>query len=163
SIVVTDTPDVLQKIAMYLDQENRALTRRVRLLFEELTVAMQDGLEVGVDWNLVFSSAKVAATLLSPAAGTSADAGGLGISLTDGPFSGSEAVIRALNDVGKVVRRNSLPVLTLNRRPITHAVRTTFSYIDRIETTAVASGTGLALPSIAVSQREETVGSILTL
>src|SRR5690606_16726431 len=42
SIVVTDTPEVLNRIALYLEQENRALTRRVRLVFEELTVAVQD-------------------------------------------------------------------------------------------------------------------------
>jgi hypothetical protein len=56
-----------------------------------------------------------------------------------------------------------VPVLTLNRRPVTHAVRTTFSYIDQVQTTALASGTGLALPSVSVSQRDETVGSVLTL
>src|SRR5690606_24072729 len=63
----------------------------------------------------------------------------------------------------QVVRRSSLPVLTLNRRPVTHAVRTTFSYIDKVQTSALASGTGMALPSVSVSQREETVGSLLTL
>jgi len=56
-----------------------------------------------------------------------------------------------------------MPVLTLNRRPVTHAVRTTFSYIDRVETTALGAAAGLALPSVSVSQREETVGSLLTL
>jgi hypothetical protein len=72
-------------------------------------------------------------------------------------------VIRALSKVGKIVRRSSVPVLTLNRRPVTHAVRTTFSYIDQVQTTALASGTGMALPSVSVSQRDETVGSVLTL
>src|SRR5690606_4296896 len=42
SIVVTDTPDVLQQIARYLEHENRALTRRVRLIFEELTIVVND-------------------------------------------------------------------------------------------------------------------------
>src|SRR3546814_7313368 len=41
SIVVTDTPDVLNRIALYLERENRALTRRVRLVFEELTVVVR--------------------------------------------------------------------------------------------------------------------------
>src|SRR5690606_15582390 len=63
----------------------------------------------------------------------------------------------------QVVRRSSLPVLTLNRRPVTHAVRTTFSYIDKVQTSALASGTNMALPSVSVSQRDETVGSLLTL
>src|SRR5690606_16185126 len=70
SIVVTDTPEALQRIGAYLEQENRALTRRVRLVFEELTVVVQDSAEAGLDWNLVFSSAKLAAAMVVPGAGT---------------------------------------------------------------------------------------------
>lgn len=162
SIIVTDMPHVLQRISRYLDQENRSLTRRVRLVFEELTVVLNDQAEAGLDWNLVFSSAKAAAALTMPGSAM-ADAGSLSLGLNHGPFQGSDAMIKALSQAGQVVRRSSMPVLTLNRRPVTHAVRTTFSYIDKVETTAMASGTGLALPSVTVSQREETVGSLITL
>ena len=162
TIVVTDTPDVLGRIASYLDHENRSLTRRVRLVFEEVTVLVHDHAEAGLDWNLVYSSAKIAAGLAMPGSALG-EAGALSVGLTDGPFNGSDAIVRALSRVGQVVRRSSLPVLTLNRRPVTHAVRTTFSYIDKVQTSALASGTGMALPSVSVSQREETVGSLLTL
>lgn len=162
SIVITDTPDVLQRISLYLEHENRALTRRVRLVFEELTVAVHDNAEAGLDWNLVFSSAKVAASMAIPGSSL-ADAASLTLGLNQGPFQGSDAIVKALSQVGQVVRRSSMPVLTLNRRPVTHAVRTTFSYIDKVQTTALASGSGMALPSVSVSQREETVGSLITL
>ncbi len=162
SIVITDTPEVLQRIGRYLDHENRAMTRRVRLVFEELTVVLSDSAEAGLDWNLVFSSAKIAASMAMPGSNL-VDAGSLSLGLNQGSFQGSDAVIKALSQVGQVVRRSSMPVLTLNRRPVTHAVRTTFSYIDKVQTTALASGTGLALPSVSVSQREETVGSLITL
>ncbi|HEY9279499.1 MAG TPA: hypothetical protein VIP51_05435 [Eoetvoesiella sp.] len=162
SIVVTDTPDVLQRISQYLDNENRALTRRVRLVFEEVTLLTREEAEAGLDWNLVFSSAKIAATASIPGSSL-AEAASLGIGLNEGGFGGSDAVVRALGQVGQIVRRSSMPVLTLNRRPITHAVRTTFSYIDQVQTTALATGAGLALPSVSVSQKEETVGSLITL
>jgi type IVB pilus formation R64 PilN family outer membrane protein len=162
SIVVTDTPEVLDNIARYLDAENRSLTRRVRLVFEELTVLANDTAQAGIDWNLVFSSATLAAGLAVGGI-AAADAGALDLGLKRGPFQGSEAIVKALGQVGKVVRRSSLPVLTLNRRPVTHAVRTTFSYIDKVETTALGAQAGIALPSVSVSQREETVGSMLTL
>lgn len=162
SIVVTDTPDVLDRIAHYLDQENRALTRRVRLVFEELTVALSEQAQASIDWNLIFSSARLAAGLAVPALakGTS---GQLGMDIVQGPFSGSEAVIRALGESVRLVRRSSVPILGLNRRPVSHAVRTTFSYIDRIETTPVSGDAGLALPAVSVNQKAETVGSLLTL
>lgn len=162
SVVVTDTPEVLQRIAVYLEQENLALTRRVRLVFEEITVAAHDNAEAGLDWNLVFASARVAAAMAMPGSGL-AEAGSLSLGLAEGPFNGSDAVVKALSQVGKVLRRSSVPVLTLNRRPVTHAVRTTFSYIDKVQTTALSTVAGVALPTVSVSQREETVGSLLTL
>lgn len=162
SIVVTDTPDVLERIAQYIDYENRAMTRRVRLIFEEITVALDDHAEAGLDWNLVFSSARIAAALAMPGADSGRVAGSLGVGVGQGPFAGSEAVVRALGEVGQLLRRSSIPMLTLNRRPVTHAVRTTFSYIDRVETTSIPGGSGLALPAVSVSQKEETVGSLLT-
>ncbi|CAM5204278.1 hypothetical protein CDEF62S_02829 [Castellaniella defragrans] len=63
----------------------------------------------------------------------------------------------------QLVRRSSVPMLSLNRRPVTHAVRTTFSYIDRVETTPLSGTNGLAVPAVSVNQKEETVGSLLTL
>ncbi len=161
SIVVTDTPDALERIARYLDIENRALTRRVRLVFEELTVALTDQALASLDWNLIFAGTRVAASLAVPALGT-APSGSLGVGITQGPLSGSEAVVRALGETGRLVRSSTVPMLTLNRRPVTHAVRTTFSYIDRVETTSMPGGAGMALPAVSVNQKEETVGSLLT-
>lgn len=161
-LVVTDTPEVLARVAAFIDRENRALTRRVRLLFEELTVLVDDSAEASVDWELVFAGARVAASAAMSGA-ASADTGVLGIQATDGRYRGSELLVKALSNVGRVVRRNSLPVLTLNRRPVTHAVRTTFSYIDKVETITQRGVHDTTLPSVSVSQREETVGSLITL
>ena len=84
-----------------------------------------------------------------------------------GPFDASRAILSALSASGAVVRHSRVPVLTLNRRPVTHAVRTTFSYIDRVQSTAVpgmtADGANSSLPAVSISQKEETVGSFLTL
>ncbi len=161
SIVVTDIPEALDRIARYLDLENRAMTRRVRLVFEELTVALTDQALASLDWNLIFAGTRLAASLAVPALGT-AQSASLGVGITQGPFSGSEAVIQALGDAGRLVRSSTVPMLTLNRRPVTHAVRTTFSYIDRVETTSVPGGAGISLPAVSVNQKEETVGSLLT-
>lgn len=162
SIVVTDTPAVLDNIAAYLEHENKILTRRVRLVFEEITLSTQDNAQASLDWNVIFSSARVAA-MASMGGGRPIETGIAALGLTQGPFQGSEAIVAALAQVGTVVRRSSVPVLTLNRRPVTHAVRTTFSYIDKVDTTAFSDGMGIALPSVSVSQKEETVGSLLTL
>ncbi|MYN11915.1 hypothetical protein GSY71_01940 [Pusillimonas sp. TS35] len=164
AIVVTDTPDVLDRIAAFIDQENRGLTRRVRLVFEELAVQAHDNAEAGLDWSVVFSSAQAALSAATPGVGAGrAGAAGLVAHAAQGAYGGSEAIVRAVSEVGHVVRRSRFPVLTLNRRPVTHAVRTTFSYIDKVETLSVGAIHGNAVPKVSVSQSEQTVGSLLTI
>jgi len=166
SIVVTDTPEALARVAAYIERENRALTRRVRLMFEEITLVHQDTSTVGLDWNLLYGSARsaVAAIASGSNAGPVASLAG---SITDGPFEGSRALLSALSEIGTVVRHTQVPVLTLNRRPVTHAVRTTFTYIDQVQSTSVGTvndeGVQGALPSVSINQKEETVGVFLTL
>lgn len=160
-LVVTDTPEVLRRVAAFIERENRGMTRRVRLLFEELTVALEDGAEAGIDWNIVFAGARLAGAA-GMAGAASIDSGFLSMGVTEGRFVGSEMLVKALGNAGRIVRRNSFPVLTLNRRPVTHAVRTTFTYIDKVETSQ-RGYLESAVPTVSVSQREETVGSLITL
>ncbi len=166
-VVITDTPAALARVAAFLERENRALTRRVRLLFEEVTVALDDSGEAGIDWNVLYAATRAGAALALPGAGANALAGSLQAQVESGPWQGSSAIVQALDHVGSVTRHVSIPLVTLNRRPVTHAVRTTFSWIDKVQTTALAAstdgGVAASLPSVSVSQKEETVGQFLTL
>lgn len=162
SVVVTDTPEVLDRIGRYLEQESRALTRRVRLIFEEIVVQAHENAEAGINWDLVFNSARVGAAF-GVASGIGGGGPGLVTRAGQGGFKASEAVVRALGETGQIVRHSRVPVMTLNRRPVTHAVRSTFSYIDKVETLALASPAAMAMPNVSVGQREQTVGSLLTL
>jgi type IVB pilus formation R64 PilN family outer membrane protein len=166
SVVITDTRDALDQVGRFIDRENKALTRRVRLVFEEVTVVAKDGQTAAIDWNAIYSAAGAAVSLALPApADVTAGVAGLGVH--SGPFRSSRALISALSEVATVVRHSTVPVLTLNRRPVTHAVRTTFSYIDQVQSTSIsasgAGGAGTALPAVSISQKHETVGSFLTL
>lgn len=166
ALVITDTPEALERVGRYFERENKALTRRVRLVFEEITVISRDSASGGIDWNAVYAAAGGAARLAMPAMPV-AGAGALEVAAGRGPFDASRAILSALSASGAVVRHSRVPVLTLNRRPVTHAVRTTFSYIDRVQSTAVpgmtADGANSSLPAVSISQKEETVGSFLTL
>ena len=166
TLVVTDTPDALDRVARFLERENKALTRRVRLLFEEITLIANTESSAGLDWNVLYAAAGATAKLVVP--GTPVTGAGLMQATAGrGPFAGSQAIVSALSAMGAVVRHSKIPVLTLNRRPVTHAVRTTFSYIDRVQSPAVpgmtSTGVISSLPAVSISQKEETVGSFLTL
>ena len=167
SIVITDTPEVLGEISRYLERENRILTRRVRLIFEEITLVTHQDAELGLDWETLWEQGKVAASLSSTIAGAPIAGATAALGIKPSPTVRSQAVLKALSKYGTVLRHVTIPVLTLNRRPVTHAVRTTFSYIDQVKSTQgaesaltpVRSGLG----SVSVSQKEETVGAFLTL
>jgi hypothetical protein len=124
-------------------------------------------LEFGLDWDALFTQGNFAAAMSAPVAGAGVGVARAAIDAAYGPMQSSKLIVNALAKYGNVVRHVSMPVLTLNKRPVTHAIRTTFSYIDQVKASASgASGlTGAAssLPSMSVSQKEETVGSFLTL
>jgi type IVB pilus formation R64 PilN family outer membrane protein len=162
-VVVTDTRDALDRVATYLDRENKALTRRVRLVFEEIDVVSNNSNEQGIDWNVLYARTE-AALRLSPLTSLASSVAGAGSSIAAGrrEWEGTALVIKAISEVGTIVRRTSVPLQTLNRRPVTHAVRTTFSYIDQVQVTTVASSAGTSTAP-SVTQKEETVGSFLTL
>lgn len=165
-VVVTDTPNALNRVGEFIEGENRALTRRVRLLFEEVTVVLNEEGSAGIDWNLVYTATRAAVNASAAGAVVGQVAGSIATSVHDGRWEGSNAIIRALKEIGTVTRHVKVPLTTLNRRPVTHAVRTTFSWIDRVQTTSVSTthdgGVAGALPSVSVSQKEETVGQFLT-
>lgn len=163
TIIVTDTPSVLDRVEELVERENRVLTRRVRLVFDEVTISTTRDNEAGIDWNLVYTAA-TGATLTSPSTALGQAAGALGVNATSGHWAGSTAIIRALAEVGQIVRKTSVPLQTLNRRPVTHALRHMFTYIDNVQSTAAPSSDGRgSLPSVSVNQKSVTTGTILTL
>lgn len=164
TLVVTDTPDNLQRIAAFVDEQNKIMSRRVRVVLEVIEVVDKDASEVGVDWNIAYGSANRALANLSPASLTSAQAGSLSLGPTAGPFAGSNVVIKALNEVGVVVNRRFFPFLTTSGRPVTQAIRTTFNYVDQVQATSAPQGSSVVTAQQAptVTQKEETVGTFVT-
>lgn len=162
TIVVKDVPQVVQQMARFIESESKVLKQRVRLVFEELTVSLLEEVERSLDWDVIFQRAALSMgfTTAGPAPGHAATAVA---SATKGAFSGTDALVQALSREVQVLRRNTVPVLTLNKRPVTHALRTTFTYIDRVETTPQFLGGGYEGSAVSLSQKEETVGTLLTI
>lgn len=166
SIVVTDTPDALAAIGRYLAEANRAMTRRVRLVFEEMTVTRSQAHEQGIDWSLALA-ADVASLQVGSAAlsGIAPVLGTASASLPNVKGVSGSVLARAVSKYADIRRHTTVPVVTLNRRPVTHAVRSTFTYVDQIQSVGVSKKDDAksALPGIAISQKRETVGAFLTL
>lgn len=165
ALVVTDLPEILDRIEAYVARENRAATRRVRILLEELTLSRRDRDERGIDWALIFSRASAALNAAGPAAAAGQGAALLGAGVSRGQWRGSQAMLDVLAEAGVSVHRRSIPLLTLNRQPVTHAVHSTFSYVDHVQGGVIGGTTAqpAVVPSISVSQKRETVGTFVTI
>ena len=164
SVVITDTPESLDAVSTYLERLNRRLTRRVRLVFEQMTVTRSQHHEQGIDWQLSMAAdlagmdLPVGTTGAAPTVFSMAASGPVGLA--------TSLVLKAVSRYADVVRHTTVPVTTLNRRPVTHAVRSTFTYVDQVKSVAMSSSDKKSesiLPGIAVSQKRETVGAFLTL
>lgn len=170
TVVITDTPEALNSIQAYLDRENRLFSRRVDLVFEAVQVRVRDNGSAGFNWSAVYSRVHDAVTstlsTASPSSLVASTAGTIGLGISGGRFDGSSVVIQALAEIGTVVSTTRVPVQTINRRPASYAVRTTFNYIDQA-TGAGATGSAVINTSLTsgptITQKDETVGTILTI
>lgn len=170
TLVVTDTAETVTRIAELLEQENRALTRRITLLFEAIEVSTHDNQALAVNWDLLFKRLADAAagvradiaTLESPRPLNSSNVGRLGLTVAGATrYAGSAVILEALAEQGSVVHHTRVPMSTLNRRPVQYAVRTNFDYVSSIQVSTVASSAGTTTAP-AITQKEETVGTVLT-
>ena len=164
TVVVTDSKESLDRVEAFIKDQNRAMSMRVRVLIEAIEVTDKNSSEFGVDWTLIFQRASESLRFSPLTSLTTAQAAGLGYSQLDAnnPFNGSAALIKSLSEVGIVVNRRSFPFLTTSGRPVTQALRTTFSYIDQVQTSSVASSSTTATAP-TVTQKDETVGTFVTL
>jgi type IVB pilus formation R64 PilN family outer membrane protein len=165
TVVVTDTPAAHQRVDEFIKAQNKAMSRRVRLIVEAIDVVSKNGSDFGIDWNIVYNTTSTALNASPPTSVANQQTGRISIQQTVGPFAGSSMVVRALNEIGTVVNRQVFPLTTTSGRPVTRALRTTFNYVDQIQTTAVASSVLNNTPVQAptVNQKDETVGTVLTI
>src|SRR5690606_25486161 len=85
-VVITDTPQALDRVAAFLERENRAMTRRVRVIFEEVTVALRDTSEAGIDWSLVYTAARTGASLAASGGASVNAASSAAVGITAQPW-----------------------------------------------------------------------------
>lgn len=165
TIVVTDTPEVLDGIAQYVARENTLLSRRVDMVFEAIQVRLHDNGALGMDWSLALQhvAAKTQQIALAPVASlVGAGAASLGYSVTGGRLDGSKVAIQALAEIGTVVSVTRVPVQTVNRVAASYAMRNTFNYVDQATSGSTASAAATTTSGPTITQKDETVGTILT-
>lgn len=141
-VTITDTPDVVARVGAYIEQENAVLNRQVQLNVKVLAVDLTHSDSMGINWNAIYTSLKqhysinVASAWSTPTGSTTG-----GVSILDGSttrWSGSQAMIDALNTQGNVSTIYESPLTTLNLQPVPIQVSDQRGYIARREISQTA-------------------------
>lgn len=148
TITVTDTPDALERVATFVESENKALARQVMISVTVLSVTVNNGDQLGVNWNLVygdlFRKYGITNTYTSDAGASSFSAAIL--NTANSKFAGTSIMVDALSSQGRVRKETTASVATLNNQPVPVQVARQTSYLkssERSETANVGASTTL--------------------
>jgi|GEM_PF-2784772 len=166
AVVVTDTPAAIARMEAFIESENKRLSRRVTLVFEELFVTASHTQDVSIDWSLLYSKLGGAQgldmTLKSPASLANTNVGSVGIAVpTTGKLSGTTLVINALAQMGLQATVRSFPISTLNGNAQVFGLPTIFDYVAQVTNNAVSSTSG-TVSAPTVTQKDDKYGVYLT-
>ena len=145
TLTVTDTPAVLERVAEYVEEQNRSLNRQVSVHVRVLSVELDEGESYGIQWDLVYArlaGAHPFAVGLRTAAVTAEGVGNLVLSApanAGSRWAGSQAMISALSTQGRVTELTSASVVTLNNQPVPVNVGRRVSYLAASATSQTAN------------------------
>lgn len=151
TLTVTDRPDVLSNIETYLSNTNRAITQQVLFNVKVFEVTLNDIDQLALNWSAVYNSlsSKWGLSLSNtvPGISSSAISGSVGIVDTaNSAWAGSNAIIQALAEQGRISNVRSPSVTTLNLQPAPLQIGNVQGYIPSVQTNTTASvGTSTAI------------------
>ncbi|WP_226066798.1 MULTISPECIES: PilN family type IVB pilus formation outer membrane protein [Dickeya] len=145
TLTVTDTPEVLGRVGRYIEYQNRVLNRQVQLNIQILSFTQTRNLNLGMDVGLVNKTLHgFGATLNGSFANASDTSSSLGLSILDtatgsaSRFSGSQLLIKALNEQGNV------SVVTNQTRTSTNLTPVPYQYSNQQGILTSSSSTATA-------------------
>lgn len=154
AITVVDTPDSLDRVAAYIDNENKALSRQVVINVTVLSVTLNRGDDYGINWNLVYNGLQSTYGIKNTFATDATNPVGFSAGIVgSSKFAGSTLIMQALSQQGKVRRQTTASVVTLNNQPVPVQVAKQTSYLASRGTSLVAQvGTTTTLtPGVVTS------------
>ncbi|HEY4350794.1 MAG TPA: PilN family type IVB pilus formation outer membrane protein [Paraburkholderia sp.] len=141
SITVTDTPDVLDRVASYMDEENATLSKQVLINVTVLSVTQSDQDSYGINWNVVYQALGTVFTVTNtfPTTATNPVSFAAQVISPSSRAAGTQAMISALSSQGTVRRKTSASITTLNNQPVPVQVATQQGYLASVSTTNTAN------------------------
>jgi hypothetical protein len=148
TITLTDTKDAVERADRIIAVHRAILSKLISFHIRVVQVTRSNSGQRGVDWQALLTKALnnvpgFILTAASPATLTTTAAGSLGLNITSGQFSGTQAVVNALSEIGDVVASDDIPLEVQNRHSLYYDNVNQFSYVSQTTpATATAGGTG---------------------
>ena len=168
TITIIDKPYNIDKIAKYVKMYNKELSKRVTIKVKILEVTLDKQHQYGIDWNVIHKglslggmTGNTVASLSGYALGQSS--GGVSTTSTSNSnWSGSSALIQALDQQGKTSVVDEPTITTLNNQPSTISDGDNQAYIKSSNATLSNTG-GSPIITYSVTQDNIKTGLKLTL
>lgn len=153
SLTVTDTPDVLARVEDYLEHQNAMLGKQVLFNVSVLAVSQTDRDNYGISWDAIYSDLfrkyGIKNTFTGATGNTSLSAG---VISPTSRWNGTNLLINALSQQGKVRLETTASVTALNNQPTPIQVAKQTTYVAQAATTTTANvGTTSTLTPATVS------------
>ncbi|MDR8092966.1 hypothetical protein KPB05_36525 [Burkholderia gladioli] len=157
TVTLTDTRDAVDRSDNIISVNRAILSKLITFHVRVVQVTRNRQGQLGIDWQAALTkalnnvpgfvlSATSPATLVS-----TSSVGQLGAKITSGQFSGTQAVVSALAELGTVASTDDIPMQVQNRHSVYYANVNQFTYVSQTTpATATAGGTG-GVPGITTS------------
>ncbi|ECE0486443.1 PilN family type IVB pilus formation outer membrane protein [Salmonella enterica subsp. enterica] len=150
-LTVTDTPQTLENIREYISDRNKELNRQVVLNVEVLSLSLHKEDQLGIDWDLVFTSGEVSGSVANTFSEASDTAMTGGMTILNGRFAGSNALVHALSEQANVSIVTQEASTTTNMSAVPIQVGTQQDYADNVtndDTANVGSSTSISKSTV---------------
>lgn len=156
-VTVTDSPEVLDRIAQYMNTVNSQMGRQVMLYVTVAQITLSDSDSLGINWNGVWKTVRGVgfslANAFTPLNGSSTAGFGILTSASGSAsqFAGTQAVLSALATQGSVSIMRQRGVLTQNLQPMPVHVTNETQYpcgLSQTNTAQVGSTQGTVMCSV---------------
>lgn len=168
TIVVNAPKDIMERVDRYIASQNQRLSKQVAMDVQILAVEFSDSDDLGLDLAFLTRDLARAGIELTFQFGNAAApiAGGIGprigIGLANTRFRGSEALLKALSQIGKVSLQTSTTIVTLNGVPAPVQVTNTRGYLAEVDVSDIGAGVGVTTQRVSLRPGQVTTGFSLS-
>ena len=163
SVIVNDTPEAIARIEVFLESENKRLTRRIKITVDQIIVSNKQDDQSSVNWSVLHKQLEGLVSLTSPTSLATATASSFGFKPTaSSTAEGSSLLLNALHERGLTATQRSFVQTGVTGNPIVWPYTTLFDYVQTISSNTVSGTTG-TVSAPTITSKDDRFGTYLSI